>query len=347
MSFFKRLMYPLTRWLAHNRLNKLYGETAVNPEQIIHFGPQDKFILFSDCHRGDASWKDDYAPNRNLHLYALSDYLRKGFTYIELGDGDELFENKNFDAIAFAHRDTFYQMRDFYHMAFNESGDDQQAIPKFYMLYGNHDIQRRDPQVVKDHFDTFYIEYEEPDKRYKKMFPNLKVHEGLILRYEDDAVSHDVFLVHGHQGDWFNDYLWWLALIVVRYIWGPLQQFIGWRDPTMPPKPYYVDKWGVQQRMTEWVASEKQMMICGHTHHSHFTVPIDSEGNANPLYFNTGSCVHPRAITGIEIQDGAISLVKWELAPRAEDGVLHIVRGVLEGPTPLLAYRKVLQDAQD
>ena len=37
-------------------------------------------------------------------------------------------------------------------------------------------------------------------------------------------------------------------------------------------------------------------------------------GMAEPGYiplFNDGSCVHPRSITGIEIQNGSIALVKW------------------------------------
>jgi hypothetical protein len=167
------------------------------------------------------------------------------------------------------------------------------------------------------------------------MFPGLKVHEGLILRYDHYDINQDIFLVHGHQGDWFNDHLWWLALVTVRFLWGPMQEFIGWRDPTMPQKPYDIDKWGVERRLTEWVAEENQMLICGHTHRSHFSMPDDAA-----QYFNTGSCIHPRAITGIEIQDGALALIKWEMAPRPQDGVMHIVRDVLVGPVPLTAYAR-------
>ncbi len=338
MSIIKRLTYPLTTWLVHNRLRKLFRETAVNPNKIISFGPNDKFILFSDCHRGDGSWKDDYAPNRNLHLHALSYYLQQGFTYIELGDGDEMFENKNFDVIAYTHRDTFYQMREFYCEPPSDTDNGQRrrkAVPRFYMLYGNHDIQRRDPKVATEQLDQFYIEYKDPAERRQNMFPGIEVHEGLILRYEHDDIQQDIFLVHGHQGDWFNDRLWWLALITVRYIWGPLQQTIGWRDPTMPARPYHVDKWGVQQRLMEWTVAEEQLLICGHTHRSYFPQPQEEAH-----YFNTGSCVHPRAITGIEIQDGRIALIKWELAPRHADGALYIVRKVLVGPMPLAAYAK-------
>jgi UDP-2,3-diacylglucosamine pyrophosphatase LpxH len=42
-------------------------------------------------------------------------------------------------------------------------------------------------------------------------------------------------------------------------------------------------------------------MICGHTHRSVFP----NSGEAP--YYNTGSGVHPRCITGIEIADGALA----------------------------------------
>jgi len=56
------------------------------------------------------------------------------------------------------------------------------------------------------------------------------------------------------------------------------------------------------------------------------------------LLFNDGSCVHPRSITGIEIENGAISLIKWQIATN-DDGVLHIVRIPLEGPRKLIDYK--------
>ena len=48
--------------------------------------------------------------------------------------------------------------------------------------------------------------------------------------------------------------------------------------------------------------------------------------------------MHPRSITGIEIEKGKISLIKWQIATR-DDGTLQIVRAVLEGPTKLVDYK--------
>ena len=56
-----------------------------------------------------------------------------------------------------------------------------------------------------------------------------------------------------------------------------------------------------------------------------------------PVYFNDGSGVHPRSITGIEIADGNITLVKWNVKTEA-DGTLFVCREILEGPRKISDY---------
>jgi len=55
--------------------------------------PDSRFVLFSDAHRGDGSGADDFAANSLIFKCALDHYLAQGFTLIELGDGEELWEN--------------------------------------------------------------------------------------------------------------------------------------------------------------------------------------------------------------------------------------------------------------
>jgi len=61
----------------------------------VPFDDSSKIVLFSDCHRGDNGWADDFAHNQSLFFFALEHYYAQGFTYIEIGDGDELYENKS------------------------------------------------------------------------------------------------------------------------------------------------------------------------------------------------------------------------------------------------------------
>ncbi|MCK9365524.1 MAG: hypothetical protein M0P74_18230, partial [Syntrophales bacterium] len=57
--------------------------------------------------------------------------------------------------------------------------------------------------------------------------------------------------------------------------------------------------------------------------------------SSDRAYYNTGSCVHPRCITGIEIAPGAdgkpaFTLIKWGYAAQGAGRALAIAREVLE-----------------
>jgi UDP-2,3-diacylglucosamine pyrophosphatase LpxH len=136
-------------------------------------------------------------------------------------------------------------------------------------------------------------------------------------------------LTHGHQGDFLNDTIWRVARFLVRYIWRPLE-LVGIKDPTSTSKNYQKMN-SVERKLTAFSAENHQMLICGHTHRPVF--PRVGE----PLYFNDGSCVHPRCITAIEIRNGTISLVKWAVMIKP-DRTLYVGREVLEAPVRLTEY---------
>jgi hypothetical protein len=55
-----------------------------------------RFILFSDAHRGDGIGADDFVANSLIFNCALDYYLTEGFTLIELGDAEDLWETSAF-----------------------------------------------------------------------------------------------------------------------------------------------------------------------------------------------------------------------------------------------------------
>ena len=59
-----------------SRLDRAYKNAKRIP-----FDDTSKFILFSDCHRGDNSFADDFANNRNIYFHALKHYYNQGFQY--------------------------------------------------------------------------------------------------------------------------------------------------------------------------------------------------------------------------------------------------------------------------
>lgn len=293
---------------SRKRLDRAYKNAPV-----VHFDDQDKLIFFSDCHRGDKSFADDFARNENIYQHALEHYFSQGFTYFELGDGDELWENTSFESILNAHKNVYRLLQKFH------------LEKRLHFIYGNHDMVYRDPKYVKKHLSSYF---DPKDNREEILFENLEYQEAITLKHCD--THQEIFLCHGHQADWMNYHGWRFNRFLVRVLWKPLQIF-GISDPTSPAKNYK-ELIKVERRMKTWISNNNNLMtITGHTHRPRFPKPGDIP------FFNDGSCVHPRSITGIEIEKGKISLIKWHIATH-DDGTLRVMRVLLEGPKKLADY---------
>ncbi|MCL2405355.1 MAG: metallophosphoesterase family protein [Defluviitaleaceae bacterium] len=266
-----------------------------------------RLVIISDCHRGTGTAADNFAINKNIYYAALKYYLRECFTYIELGDGDELWENKRFPMIMKEHHNIFELLSQFHKHG------------RLHMIYGNHDMDKKDPAWVARYLEgspvAGYNSSETPDI---PLFTGIKIHEGLVLKHQPSG--QEILLIHGHQADFFNFRMWRLARFLVRYIWRPLE-LIGVLNPF--DTPHRTGRRNmVERRLIKWCQQQNITLIAGHTHHTSF--PKDGE----PPYYNNGSCVSRQQITCIEIQDDCISLVKWSLQPR-RDGVLYVRRDVV------------------
>lgn len=262
------------RRLAHMR------DTA----HTVEFDDTSRFVLFSDCHRGDKGRTDLFAPNEALFLRALVNYAEQGFAYVEVGDGDELWQNRRFDLIRRAHARTFDCLHRF----------DQAS--RLYLLLGNHDM--RDSHVRQMDKD------------------GLLVRESLCLTHAKSGQR--ILVFHGHQADPQGDRFAWLCRFTVRNIWRQMLRLgltkgITWTEDLSQRHPIekcIIDrvqrsKMRIEQRLVGWARRQEQMIICGHTHH-----PTTALYGMTP-YFNTGSCVEPNQITGLEIENGAVAQVRW------------------------------------
>lgn len=280
----------------------------------IPFNDTSKFIIFSDCHRGDNSFADDFANNRNIYFHALNHYYDEGFTYCELGDGDELWENTEFKEIFEAHKNVFMLLKQF----FEED--------RLHRLVGNHDMVYANERYVEKHKHSFFNKVTGEDE---PLFPGISFPEGLILEHSE--TRQEIFMMHGHQADWMNYHGWRFNRFLVRILWRPLQVF-GIGDPTSPARNYK-ELIKVEKRCKRWIIGNKNLFtIIGHTHRPRFPEPGEI------ALFNDGSCVHPRSITGLEIENGEITLIKWQIAT-TENGTLRVIRVPLEGPQKLRDYK--------
>lgn len=257
-----------------------------------------RYVLFSDCHRGTGTSGDNFLKNQHLYFAALQYYLEKHFTYIELGDGDELWENRSLTQIKSIHNDAFWLLSNFY------------SRGCLYMLYGNHDMVKKYPDFAACHCADYPCSTCGPEP----LFPDITFHAGLILKNQSNGP--DVYLTHGHQADFFNSVLWRLSRFLVRYVWKPLEN-IGFLDPTSAAKNNTKKK-RIERAGMNWAKNKEVILITGHTHRPML-------GSAESPFFNTGSCVHPRCITCIEICGFCLTLVKWTLYTRP-DRTLYVAR---------------------
>lgn len=293
--------------MVNSILNKAFEKA-----KKVRFEKDARLIFFSDLHKGDNSYADDFRNNIKVYSAALQAYYDSGFTYIELGDGIELWENKSFKPIFDAYQPIFNLLEKFHRKK------------RLFLIWGNHDMEFRDPIKVEQLIRKFF-----PPKNItdKETYFDLAYYESLLISFEGSDRS--IFAIHGHQADYMNYRHWKINRFFVRYFWKYAQKWFGIRDPTSPAKNYR-ELVRVERKLHQWIMdNNQQMLLCGHTHRPRFPDPGDI-----PL-FNDGSCVHPKSIIGIEIENYQISLVKWHLDEEV-DGA--IVKTILEGPVSLEKY---------
>lgn len=288
----------------NQRLTKAYCKAPIK-----HFDKHSKFIFFSDIHRGDDSISDEFTRNQTLMLCALKYYFNEGYTYIEVGDGDELWEYKHFKYILAAHTDIFTMLKAFF--------DDHRLI----MLYGNHNIFLKDHNYVAKHYYYFYDQYKD---EVSKLLNGLEPLEALILRHK--KTGQKILILHGHQGDLLNDQLWPINMFFLRYFWHFIH-VVGFKSPSSPARNHH-KRHKIEKKYNKWIKANKVMLICGHSHRSKFP----KKGHLP--YFNTGCCTHSKGLSGIEILNDQIMTVQWRMETD-DDGYIRVVRHIVRGPKPL------------
>ena len=273
-----------------------------------------KYVIFSDCHRGIGNTNDNFLKNQTLYMAALKHYFTKNFSYIELGDGDELWENHDLTKIVAAHSDV-YELLSLFH-----------RHGRLYLLYGNHDIVKKNSSFTSRCCSTYpCCCCNNPHLESKPLLPDIKIYEGIILENNAQKAAQTICLTHGHQAELLNSTLWPLARFLVRFLWKPLES-IGILNPTSAAQNSARKK-KTENRLHHFASENDILLIAGHTHRAFLS-------EADPYYCNSGSCVHPYKITCLEIEHMHISLVQWSLSADA-DMHLYVSRKILTGPVAL------------
>ena len=273
---------------------------------VVPFDDSSKFVIMSDCHRGDGSWIDNFSHNQHIFSAALRYYFDNGFTYIENGDGDELWKFRSLSDVSNIYIDIFRQLHRFH------------LENRLQLIFGNHDMEKRDSGYVRRNMAVFYDNHR---NAYEPLFENITVHEGLVLKHT--VTGRELFVVHGHQGDPRDDQFWRTGKFFVRHFWRRME-LLGFKDITSAAKNN-VKKKRVENKLFRWAQENGTILIAGHTHRP--ICPLDPKN----LYFNDGSCVHPTSITGLELKNSELTLVKWSVRTR-EDMSLYVKRQEIAVP---------------
>ncbi len=298
---------------------------------------RDRYIIFSDHHRGARNRADDFRWAERAYNAALAKYFTMGHVLVMLGDAEELWQERA-GAVIDAYRHTMEL-----EARFHQAG-------RYLRVWGNHDDAWSAEVLVRLYLEPVYGQ------------PPLRVWEHLRIRVvEGEEELGTLFLVHGHQGTGTSDRWSRLARIPVRYVWRNVQRATGygWSTPATD--------WRLRARhniaLYAWAVRQRGLvLIAGHTHRPVFkskahadevqealqaaerqlaAAPDDAElreavGNLAaelewvrtqenqrsgpegvtemevPCYFNTGCCSFRNGhITGIEIAEGEIRLIRW------------------------------------
>jgi UDP-2,3-diacylglucosamine pyrophosphatase LpxH len=289
-----------TAW-GQRQLDNLLTSTPETP-----FNDTSKIIFFSDAHRSNKNDGDEFAPNEGLFTHALGHYYQAGFTYVELGDGDDLWQTPRFGDIQQAYPVVFDWLRLF------------KLQNRLHLIVGNHEVQGQAGQSIQK--------------------GDFLAQEGLVLRHTQTGQR--LLVAHGHQVDiWcnqLNSISQWLVHFTQRTL-DFLQEKRGYTF-TAPTQAegiimqrlrlwYQGQQENLTQQLIAWARDKQQLIISGHTHWPIF--PVDYRAP----YFNAGCCINPGYITGIEIQNGMISLIKWFI-----DGTQRYQWSLLAAPQPLSLF---------
>ncbi|NIM51589.1 MAG: hypothetical protein GTN62_12240 [Gemmatimonadales bacterium] len=101
-----------------------------------------RYIIFSDHHKGQRDGADDFARCERAYIGALKHYNREGYTLIVLGDAEELWECRP-KAVMRAYANILKLERQFH--------------PQRYVrVYGNHDDEWERPRRVNKHLGKIF-----------------------------------------------------------------------------------------------------------------------------------------------------------------------------------------------
>ena len=297
---------------------------------------KDKYVIMSDQHMGDGTrGSDDFRQNREAYKTALRYYFDGGYRLVSMGDVEELWECDHPD-IRETYPDVYDEEKRFYENA------------RLYRIYGNHDIFWKNASFLHTFLDPLFpgitvhgsVLLQGTDGRiflahghqgeffsdrawrfsrrvirsiWKPLqrafgFKNTGAAQNRKKRtikewmyYQWARVNKLVFIAgHTHRAMFASQ----SKIDRMRSSIAILIEEASRLDPGTQEYRATVD--ALHRRKGELQeVMDREFEDAPET-------PLDPSGAPSPCYFNDGCCSYTNGLTAIELDEGTISLVKWD-----------------------------------
>lgn len=219
-----------------------------------------RYIVFSDLHRGRRNPADAFRFCEETYLAALDYYYRNGYSLVVLGDAEELWEEQDIAAVMQVNAGVFESERRFH--------------PERYVrVEGNHDNAWRIEPLVRQHLDP--------------IFPGIQLRRELLLQVAlEGGRTGEILLVHGHQGTLDSDIFDFFPPQVLP-LFRDFQNITN-LGHTSPSRDACLR--GMQDAfLYRWARAHKSLvLVAGHTHRPVWTSLTHLDKLLNELHYLQG-----------------------------------------------------------
>ena len=330
--------------IAFKRLNRAYLRS-----RVLEFDPQrNRYIIFSDQHLGDGKkGSDDFYRHRKLYHHALSEYYDKDFTLISVGDVEELWEC-NFRDIMKCYPDIYEMESRFLKKGrfIRIYGNHDRRWERRKKI--KNELNQVLPGAEVD--QGVIIQWEKPDQRIfiahghqggilddifwrvsklivRYFWKNLqrlaripstspaknhKIRDSREQIYYKWAKKKKLLFIAGHtHRAMFESYS---KIDRLKIKIDKLNQRIKEIEEKIEKEGSLEDLLKKRDQLAEDLLDLKKRLQVSLDENRQGKEQKDLEPGEVPVpcYFNDGCCCFPHCITGIEIEDGMIRLVKWQ-----------------------------------
>jgi UDP-2,3-diacylglucosamine pyrophosphatase LpxH len=345
---------------------------------VADFDPQrDRYVIVSDSHKAGGEDNDDFEHNEKLYCHALQYYLREGYRLILNGDIEELWET-DYPLIRQRYRQSAFEAE----RQFVEKGDG------FYLrIFGNHDDFWKEERNVQN----YLVKDFGPIKVYESVQLGDRIF--VVHGHQGDPIDDPARFKEGafFVRVWgFMQRVWGRVKTLLHF---SLQRPrpMNYRR-VRETRDRFLYEWANQRHLLIFAGHTHKAIFLSATHtglqrralnrarakgaaagaqsgeaadviaqYLEFSVgmsddhPVLDDPGTSPCYFNSGCCLYDNGITAIEIADGQIRLIKWEIMdfyteaenqPCGEPSAQpHVVRGILQCGELDLILREIAPEA--